>query len=167
MNLQSTNRHQGLAGILLIECMVYLGVLVIVVGIGFAAFYACWDNANALHKNADDITRTLNLGEQWRADIRRATGPITVENQPDGQLMHIPIGNNEVIYAFTAGRIERKLSAAAAWTIVLPKVKASRMETDNRSRVKAWRWEVELSPTRAKARLRPLFTFEAVPPAAS
>jgi hypothetical protein len=167
MNLQSTNRHQGLAGILLIECMVYLGVLVIVVGIGFAAFYACWDNANALHKNADDITRALNVGEQWRMDIRRATGPITVENQTDGQLMHIPSGNNQVLYAFTAGRIERKLSSADGWTIVLPKVKRSRMETDNRSRVKAWRWEVELSPVRAKARLRPLFTFEAVPPAAS
>ncbi len=152
------------AGIMLLECLVYIGVLTIILGLGGTAFYLCWDNARDLRRVTDDITRTVRAGERWRADIRHSTGRITVETDPDGQLVRIPSGTNEVLYAFTAGAVGRKLLSADGWTMILPKVKTSRMEADNRTHVKAWRWEVELVPVRAKTGLRPLFTFESVPP---
>jgi hypothetical protein len=45
-------------------------------------------------------------------------------------------------------------------------VKNSKMEMDQRRQVTAWRWELELQSARKAARVRPLFTFEAVAPAA-
>ena len=165
MTITSAKSH-GRAGIMLFECLVYIALLFVVTGIAFAAFYSCWENSIRLRNNADDITHTLTVGEQWREDIRRATGPITLENQPDGQRLHVPTKLGDVIYAFTSGRVERK-ATLGGWIVLLPRVNASKMETDNRTHVKAWRWEVELSPVRAKARLHPLFTFESVPPAAS
>src|SRR5439155_7553103 len=109
------------------------------------------DNARDLRRVTDDITRTVRAGERWRADIRRSSGRITVETDLDGQLVRIPSGTNEVLYAFTAGAVGRKLLSADRWTMILPKVKTSSMEADNRTHVKAWRWEVELVPVRAKA----------------
>ena len=164
MKLRPDNRGLRTAGILLLECVVYLSVLMVMLGIGGMAFYFCWDNARNLRRNADDILRTLRAGERWRADIRSATGPITVETEPDGQLLHIPTLTTEVLYAFTEGAVGRRLASSPVWVVVLPTVKASRMETDDRSQVKAWRWEVELPTARPKAGLRPLFSFTAVPP---
>jgi hypothetical protein len=37
------------------------------------------------------------------------------------------------------------------------------MHADPRQHVRAWRWEVELAAYRKGARIRPLFTFVAVP----
>ena len=48
-------------------------------------------------------------------------------------------------------------------TAVLANVKRSAMKPDDRQRVKAWRWEIELQTKRTNATLRPLFTFVAVP----
>ena len=61
------------AGYLLIECLVYMSVLVVVLGLGLGAFYVCWDYSKALHYATDDITAALHAGERWRADIRSAT----------------------------------------------------------------------------------------------
>ena len=154
------------SGIMLIECLVYIAAFSVVVGLGFAAFYVCWDTSRALQAQADDITRALRAGERWRADIRAATGTILVRTAPDGQTVEIPHGTNSVAYRFTAGQISRKLAATGQWSILLPKVKASQMQADPRTRVTAWRWDVELMPARTKVRVPPLFTFEAVPLAA-
>jgi len=164
MNLRLNSTCVREAGIMLLECLVYITVLMVVLGLGGTAFYLCWDNARDLRRNSDDITRTVRVGERWRVDIRHATGGITVETDPDGQLVHIPSGTNEVLYAFTTGAVARKLLSADNWTVILPNVKSSRMEADDRTHVKAWRWELELVPVRKKVSLRPLFTFEAVPP---
>jgi hypothetical protein len=165
VKLATRNPKAGIAGVLLLECLVYIFALAIVLGLGFAAFYFCWDTSRALRVRADDITRTLQAGERWRADVRAATGPITVQASPDGQLLEIPHGANKVLYKFEAGQVSRNLAPAGQWLLWLPRVKASHMQPDARSRVTAWRWEVELQPTRAKVRVPPLFTFEAVPPA--
>jgi Tfp pilus assembly protein FimT len=165
MNIRPA-KSQAHSGIMLFECLVYIALFFVITGVAFCAFYSCWNNSIRLRKNADDITHTLNVGEQWREDIRRSTGPITVENQADSQRLHVPTERGEIIYAFREGRVERK-STVGGWIVLLPKVTASKMEADNRVRVKAWRWEVELSPVNAEAKLRPLFTFEAVQPISS
>ncbi|MCL4788746.1 MAG: hypothetical protein KJ070_18460 [Verrucomicrobia bacterium] len=164
MNLQSHNPRKRVTGILLLECVVYLGVLMVILAVGGTAFYLCWDNARDLRRNADDITRTVRAGERWRADIRSATGPIVVQAEPDGEVVRIPSGTNEILYAFNFGAVGRKLASADDWTILLPRVKSSHMQPDDRTHVQAWRWELELTPGRKKPGVRPLFTFQAVPP---
>jgi hypothetical protein len=149
------------AGYLLIECLVYLSVLVVILGLGLGAFYVCWDYSKALHYATDDINAALHAGERWRADIRSATGKIAVETTPEGERLRILHGTNEIIYNFNAGEVRRQLASSDFSELLLPKVKVSQMVTEKRGPVAAWRWEVELTPRRKETHLPLLFTFEA------
>ena len=162
MKLRSAiSRDQAQAGYLLIECLVYLSVIVVILGLGLGAFYTCWDYSKALHYATDDINAALHAGERWRADIRNATGKITVEATPAGERLRIPHGANEIIYNFNAGEVRRQIASSDFSELLLPKVKVSQMVTETRGPVAAWRWEVELTPHRKETRLPLLFTFEA------
>jgi hypothetical protein len=145
--------------------MVYIGVYAVVLGVALIAFYRCFDNMKGLRRNADDITRALHAGELWRDDVRLATSAIQFIES--GQTFRIPQLNREVSYQFSDTEILRKTSTDAPWLVLLSKVQSSKMEADAREQVKAWRWELELQPARRTARLRPLFTFVAVPSAGS
>ena len=149
------------AGYLLIECLVYIGVFAVLLGIGYGAFYVCWDYSKALHYVTDDINSALHAGERWRVDIRNATGKIIVETTAAGELLRIPCGTNEVLYRFNDGEIRRQMASSDFSESLLPTVKASQMVMDARGPVSAWRWELELKSRRKEARLPLLFTFEA------
>jgi hypothetical protein len=157
----SISRDQAQTGYLLIECLVYLSVIVVILGLGLGAFYVCWDYSKALHYATDDINAALHAGERWRADIRNATGKITVETTPEGERLRIPCGTNVLIYSFNADEVHRQLASSDFSELLLPKVKVSQMVTETRGPVAAWRWEVELTPHRKETRLPLLFTFEA------
>jgi len=157
----SISRDQAQTGYLLIECLVYLSVIVVILGLGLGAFYVCWDYSKALHYATDDINAALHAGERWRADIRNATGKITVETTPEGERLRIPQGTDELIYSFNAGEVHRQLASSDFSELLLPKVTVSQMVTEKRGPVAAWRWEVELTPHRKETRLPLLFTFEA------
>ena len=62
-------------GIMLVDCLVYLAIWVVVVGLAFSAFYRCLSYSKNLARNGDDIARALKAGERWREDVRAATGP--------------------------------------------------------------------------------------------
>jgi hypothetical protein len=149
------------AGYLLIECLVYLSVFVVILGLALGAFYVCWDYSKALHYATDDINAALHAGERWRADIRNATGKITVETTAEGERLRIPCGTNVLIYSFNADEVRRQIASSAFSELLLPKVKVSQMVTETRGPVAAWLWEVELTPHRKETRLPLLFTFEA------
>jgi len=85
------------AGILLIECMVYIFVFAILLGIGTAAFYFCWDHTRAVIFTASEVESVLRAGEGWRADVRAATGKISVETTAAGETVRIPAGEKEII----------------------------------------------------------------------
>jgi prepilin-type N-terminal cleavage/methylation domain-containing protein len=155
--------RRGLRGFTLIECLVYISVMTVILAIGLAAFYRCWDDNKAITRNSNDIVRTLKAGEAWRADVRGATGPISVVTTNSEQTVRIPNGKNELIYAFANGEIRKRTGEEGPWRVVLPNVKSSQIEIDRRDRVTAWRWELELQSQRKNAKVRPLFTFEAVP----
>lgn len=149
-------------GVTLIECLVYITGLAIVMGVGSAALYRCWDDNKAISRNADDIVRTLNAGEIWRADVRSATGPIAVTKKNSEETDIIPCGTNVVSYSFANGEVRRQSAKDRPWIIVLPRIKSSQMESDPRDHARAWRWEVGLETRRKNPAIRPLFTFEAV-----
>lgn len=152
-------RHARARGITLFECLVYIGALAIVFGLGTAAFFRCLENNAALRRNSEDITQALNIGELWRADIRAATQPAHFDAAD--QTLHITQAKTEVAYKFTENQILRRATTDAAWVIVLPRVEQSQMTSDPRSHVTAWRWELELRSKRQPALIRPLFTFTA------
>jgi hypothetical protein len=149
------------AGYLLIECLVYISVFAVLLGIGYGTFYVCWDYSKALRYTTDDIVSALHTGERWRADIRSATGKITVETTPQGEHLRIPRGTIAIIYSFNAGEVRRQIASSDFSELLLPKVTVSQMVTEKRGPVTAWRWELELTSRRKETHLPLLFTFEA------
>jgi len=157
----SSSRVRAQTGVLLIECIVYIGLYAIVVGLGLATFYLCWDNSKALLYVTDDMAAALRAGERWRADVRSATGKITVKTMAQGELLRIPNGTNAILYRFSAGEIHRQLASSNFSESLLPTVQASQMVMDPRGPVSAWRWELELKTRRKETHLPLRFTFEA------
>ena len=151
-------------GYLLIECLVYLSVFAVILGLGLGAFYVCWDHSKALHYATDDITAALHAGERWRADVRRATGAIIGETTTAGGQVRIPLGTGDIIYSFNDGEIHRRVATSDFSELLLANVKASEMVRETRGPVAAWRWELELVPRRKEIRLPLAFTFEAAQP---
>jgi len=149
------------AGVMLIECLVYIAVFAILLGIGTAAFFFCWDHTRATISTADEIETALRAGENWRADVRAATGRISVEATPASELVKIPTGENEIIYRLAAGELWRENPAQNRSRLLFTKVKTSEMNAAARDGVTAWCWELELIPPRPERHFPLLFTFEA------
>ena len=158
---QNISRARRASGVFLIECLVYIFVFAIVLGGATTAFYFCWDHSDALIGAADDINSALHTGERWRADVRGATGPITVQTNATGEVVRIPEGARVVSYHFESGKVSRQFSATAKPLLLLSNVKTSQMTMDRRGDVSAWRWELELVPARKETHLPLRFTFEA------
>jgi hypothetical protein len=163
--------HRRTTGYLLTEALVYIGLLVVVLAVGYQAMYRCVNNSVVLRRNAEDITRALHAGERWRADVRAANRSVRVEAAGDGQVLYLLGVTNQVAYRFADGALYRRLGSGP-WTPFLDRVKTNSFEADRRrSNVSTWLWELELQPqskANVKAsRIRPLFTFLAVSPAAS
>ena len=143
-------------GFSLLECLAYIALLAVVLGIATKLFFQAWDDSKALRRNADDIVRVMHAGDRWRADVRSATGPVQVADADGGEQLRIPAATGEIVYTFSNGELRRQ---NRLW---LSNIKASQMRSDLRQTVTAWRWKLELKTVKKTARWRPLFTFEAV-----
>jgi hypothetical protein len=153
------------AGIVLIDCMVYIATFFVVVTLAFGALHRAWNAHRSIKRSAEDIAAAVRAGEQWRADLRGASGPLELEEQAGATWLRVPRGEGLIVYAFYQGTVYRFTSEHPAPVPMVRHVAQSGMMPDPRSGVTPWRWELELKPSHAKARLRPLFTFLAVPPA--
>ena len=158
--------RRSFRGFALLEALVYIGLVVMLLGIGYVALYRCIDNSVALRRSVDDIANALRLGERWRADLRAARGEVRIENGPGEQTLYLPGPRGVNAYRFAEGALFRRLGEGQ-WIRLLGDIKTSTMSAEKRGDVFAWRWELELEP-RSKAtvkasRIRPLFTFLAVP----
>jgi hypothetical protein len=158
-------RFASPSAVTLIECLVYISLVFVVLGLATVAFYSCFDNMRALRRNSDDITQALHAGELWRADVRAATKPVQFDSA--GQRLRIPHQNGEVAYKFEESRLLRQASEESPWVVILSQVEHSQMQADARAKITAWQWELELKTLRKPATMRPLFTFTAVPVAAA
>ncbi len=163
--LAGTNRSQR--GLMLVDCLVYISMFFVVTGLALSIFYRCWDDSKRVRHTADDITAAIGAGERWRADVRQAAGPLRVKDSAGGQFVLVPRAAGAIRYRFSGGEIWRQNGDAAPWTLILARVKSSRVLPDNRRQVAAWRWELELNPRQKNPHMLPLFTFEAVPTAVS
>ncbi len=159
-----TPRSPTERGILLVDCMVYIALWSVVVGLAFASFYRCFDQTKHLSRNASDIVRALQAGERWREDVQQAMGELALIESGEAQELRIPQQAGDVVYLFKEGTVLRRAGEKSRWARLLADVKESSMQKDPRTQVTAWRWEIELKTTQKVVRLRPLFTFQAVPP---
>ena len=159
---RQSSQGRATAGYLLIEYLIYIAVLAVVMEVAFSAFYRCLDNSRDLARNSEDILRVLRVGEVWRADIRGAVAAPRIIVEGNVSACEIPQTNNLIVYVSGNGSIWRKQGEGAPRE-VLPRVKASRILKDSRQNVISWRWEIELATRKKVVRLRPLFSFEAVP----
>jgi uncharacterized protein YndB with AHSA1/START domain len=158
---RTISKTRRMAGILLVECLVYFAVFAILTGIGMGAFYLCLDHSKALIYATDDISAALRAGERWRADVRGATGKISVESTATGELVRMTEPDKEIVYRFESGELRREISTLKNSQLVLQNVNASQMRTESRGGVTAWRWELVLNERRPETQLPLLFTFEA------
>jgi hypothetical protein len=154
-------RRAAHSGIMLVECMVYLAVLVILISIGIGVFDVCWNGFSSMVSSTDDVSGALRAGERWRADVRGATGTINVETTSSGQVVKIPENGTLIVYSFDSREIRRQVGPNGSSPIVLPKVASSEMKSDVRDGVTAWQWELELPERQHGSHLPMLFTFEA------
>ncbi len=162
MNINPTTPPLHVRGMLLIECIVYLALFLTVLGLAFAAFYEYWSATDAFGRDAADITRSLHAGEQWRADIRTAAGPVEATAGNGVQTLRIPTRAGAIIYTFANAELRRNAPPAGNVPI-LSHIKTSQMQSEMTSGVSVCRWELELLPRKNNPKLRALFTFAAVP----
>ncbi len=154
------SKHSHSRGVSLIECLVYLSVFTLLLGVALMAFYRCMDNMKRMRSNADDIARTLHAGEQWRSDVRTATS--TIEFEEGGNTMRLRQPQGEVVYKLEGTQLMRKSVADSRWIVLLPKVQRSQMQKEARAYVTVIRWELELQSSRKPPHLHPTFSFLAV-----
>ena len=154
------NTRRRIAGVSLIECLVYIVIFAILLAGGTAAFYFCWDHTRATIFSANEISAVLQAGETWRADVRNATGKISVEDSAAGETVKIPVAGNEIVYRFSENCWQRE-TANRSW-VLLEKVAGSQVQSAARDGVNAWRWELEMQPHRKESRHPLRFTFAAV-----
>jgi hypothetical protein len=93
---------------------------------------------------------------------------VRLENSGAEQVLHLQGANRQVDYWSVTNALYRRVDAGP-WARLLDNVKSSAMSSEARQHVTVWRWELEMQ-TRAHgsvraSRVRPLFTFIAVPPA--
>ena len=149
-------------GIMLIDCLVYISLLALILGLAFAAFYRTLEHSTRLERNAADIVRALNVGERWRADVRSATSAIRTVNDTNGIALRIPGDQGSIIYIFREGAVHREETPGGRHEVVLPNVKVSGFFRDSRQHVVGWRWELELQGKQEVSRVKPMFSFLAV-----
>ncbi len=167
MNLRlRTNRGRLCErGYLMTEALVYISAVGLLLTVGLIAMFRCIDNSLVMRRNADDIARAMHIGELWRSDVRAAAKVIWVRE--DGQdILQVESPSKRVQYRFADGALYRRINSGP-WGRALEQVKASAMQAEARSRVTCWHWDLELQPrirgAAAPGRMRPLFTFIAVP----
>lgn len=154
-------RAKGCRALGLIDCMIYIGLLMALTGVAFATFYECFQHSARLNRAASDIRRVTQAGERWRAEVRAAIGPPKLVQRGAEPVFELPLSEGAVLYRFVNDAVQRRLDSNPNWTTFLPAVKNSQMHIDQRRFVTSCRWELELATGKKPARVKPVFTFQA------
>jgi Tfp pilus assembly protein FimT len=154
---------RGCSGILLLECLVYLSVVSIVFGFGLLLFHGVVKSSQRFRQASEEMIMALRTGERWREDIQAAIAPVDLSSSAQGGMLVVRTAGGESRYAFEAGELRRSRSGAARMEVILSGVKSSEWSLERRGDMQVWRWELELEARVPRSRLRPMFTFLAVP----
>jgi len=158
-----SSRHRQ--GILLMECLAYMSLWLIVVGVALQFFYQAYTQSKHLVRNADDIVRVLKAGERWRTDVRSSSLAPRWEPRENeaGRDLVLGAASDWVAYRCTTTNVLRRSAGEPRWKEVFGGLQVGAFHRDERGSVVSWRWELELRPRVQKPGIRPRFTFQAVP----
>jgi hypothetical protein len=148
---------------MLMEVLVYLGVVAVILGLSMTLLHRGFANHKNLRRNAEDIARTLDAGERWRADVRAAMDLPWLEIVDGAEMLRIQQPDGEVDYLFDNGTIWRAQQPQEQWVPVLQGVKSAQTLGEEARGVSWLRWEIELATEQKAVRMVPRFTFQAVP----
>lgn len=162
MKINPAKPSRSRRGMMLIEVIAYMAMFFVITGLAYDALYRCWTASAEFRRNSEEAARALQAGEQWRADVRAATGPIEASSMHDGQTVRIPGAGGEIVYDWRGERLSRSDARGRA-EVVLSRIKSSRMADELKPFGAVWRWDLELT-AKPKWRTRPLFSFAAVAP---
>ena len=155
-------RRRKEAGILLLECLVYMSILALLLGFAFTAFWHFQTQSIYLRRNVEDISRALHAGEQWRDDIHKSA-QVEVLQEEKSTIYRLAQPEHEILYSFAGGSVWRKELPEGQWIKWLQNVNSSEMRVEQGAFTSAWIWELELKTAQKTVRLKPLFSFVAVP----
>ncbi len=153
----------GVRGIMLMECLAYLSLWMVVVGLGFGLFYRVYTQSKHLERATDDVVGVLRLGERWRAEVRGSGGVELGEGGAGGLDFVMASDAGVVGYRFEGTNIWRRGEGEGDWRPVFSGVERCVFHRDEVEGVLVWRWELELSKRSRHAAVVPRFTFQAVP----
>ena len=158
-----TERRQSRRrAIALVECMVYIALVMLIVGLGLNMYLRLLGFHRDLERNNNDITRVLRAGEIWRADIRSAES-VAVSTEND-TTVRLELRNHDdlVSYRFEDETLWRSIGDGSAASPFLGGVADCRFIKETRDQVSAWRWEIHLKTKKKTVRIDPRFSFLAV-----
>ncbi len=153
------------AGFLLVESLIYGGLFMGILGVGIVVFNDFQVRSLRLQRNTREIAQVLQLGEQWRQEVR-ASATIERSSDPTPAVLRINGTEKSVEYAVEDGALLKRTDGGQ-WIRLLPSVAASTMTSEQRAHSRVWTWEIELASREKSPRLKPIFTFLAVQPVPS
>ncbi len=156
-----------LAGMALLDCLIYITLLILLFGLTLSAFLQTLRHSRELERVSVTTVRALQAGEQWREDVRSARGGVQVVEAGGTNELRLTTASGEITYTFRDGVILRRAGtgANALWLEALDGVKVSRFAEDRRKHVTAWTWELELIRRKDGQGMQRVLTFLAVPEA--
>lgn len=163
MNPRPDSIRARFRGLTLIECLVYLSMLLAISAVAFSSVQRLWTATGHISAATDDCAGALRAAEQWRADVRSARATVTVEDE--GRRCQVQGTEGMIVWSHGMGGLWRQVGnrPAALW---VARVEVCRFKEDPRKHVKALRCDVILRPRSVRARQAPVFSFLAVPHAA-
>jgi len=147
---------------LLVKCLFFMAAWVVIASFAFRALFIFINGTTRLRDTGNDIVAAMNVGEQWRADVRAATGPIVARLDQRGARLEIPQGDATIVYLQEWDELIRRQADGSRSVVVLKDVANTEFIRDKRGPVTAWRWELELKPNARRTNTKPLFSFLAV-----
>ncbi len=158
MKLLGYRRREN-AGITLLETLVYLAVFAVILELAYEACFRSDSNLRHFSGVAGDILGTTRVGEQWREEIRHATGRVRSEIENGAEVFQIPGKEGEISYRFGDHALWRRSGSGEVWLKVLPSVEDCRFLQERVHGIDVWRCELRLTSRSAHPKVLPLFSF--------
>ena len=154
----------------LVEVIMYVVISVAVFFMSYQTVGIGSRRVSVMRFQAQDLSTALHAGERWRSDIRSviAAPRLLTRDLRAGRKAHVlelVTVDGLVSYGYDGQRLLRRVGNGQPQELIHGQIESSRMIRDQRGRVTAWRWELELKRRNPRSQMRPLLTFLAVPAA--
>ncbi len=93
----------------------------------------------ALDGEKSKVSRALNNGERWRAEVRAAVRGVHLERDDAGEILHLDAAQHQLAYRSASGALYRRIDTGPR-VLTLEGVKSCSFQSDQRGDTTAWCW---------------------------